>query len=39
VNDLTEDERRRCVEERPALDDRAIGHPSACHYAEVVHPV
>lgn len=32
--ELTEAERRRCVEEEPALVDRGQGHPSACHYAE-----
>jgi oligopeptide transport system ATP-binding protein len=33
---LTEDERTVCVEQVPALVDRGQGHPSACHYAEVV---
>ena len=33
--DLAEFERRRCVEEAPALVDRGQGHPAACHYAEV----
>jgi peptide/nickel transport system ATP-binding protein len=32
--ELTDEKRRRCVEEEPALDDRGQGHPSACHYAE-----
>jgi peptide/nickel transport system ATP-binding protein/oligopeptide transport system ATP-binding protein len=36
ANDLTEDERRRCVEEPPDLADRGTGHPAACHYAEAV---
>ncbi len=36
ANELTEDERRRCVDERPALvvRDGSAGHPCACHYAE-----
>jgi len=29
----------RCAEEVPALEDRGQGHPSACHYAEVVEIV
>ena len=33
--ELGEAERRRCVEEPPALVDRGQGHPAACHYAEV----
>jgi len=35
VDELTEAERRRCIDEPPALVDRDGGHPSACHYAEV----
>ena len=27
-----------CAEEVPALVDRGHGHPSACHFAEVVKP-
>ncbi len=34
ATELTEDERRRCVAEPPALVERTGGHPSACHYAE-----
>ena len=34
--DLTDEERRRCVEEPPALVERGTGHPAACHYAETV---
>jgi oligopeptide transport system ATP-binding protein len=36
ANELSEDERRKCVDERPALVVRegSGGHPSACHYAE-----
>jgi peptide/nickel transport system ATP-binding protein/oligopeptide transport system ATP-binding protein len=28
-----------CAEEEPALVDRGHGHPSACHFAEVVKPL
>ena len=31
---LSESDRTRCVEERPALVDRGQGHPVACHYAD-----
>jgi len=36
AHDLSDDERKRCVEEPPALvvRDGSAGHPSACHYAE-----
>jgi peptide/nickel transport system ATP-binding protein/oligopeptide transport system ATP-binding protein len=36
ANQLTSAEQQRCIEEIPALIDRGQGHPSACHYAEVV---
>ena len=36
AGELTEAERLRCIEEPPDLVDRGQGHPSACHYAEVV---
>ncbi|HVW35052.1 MAG TPA: ABC transporter ATP-binding protein, partial [Acidimicrobiia bacterium] len=36
ANELSEDERRRCIEEPPELVDRGTGHPAACHYAEAV---
>ncbi|MCO1657567.1 ABC transporter ATP-binding protein [Pseudonocardia humida] len=32
--ELTEDERRRCVDDIPELVGRGQGHPVACHYAE-----
>jgi peptide/nickel transport system ATP-binding protein/oligopeptide transport system ATP-binding protein len=35
ANELTEAERRRCVDEEPALVDRGQGHPAACHYAAI----
>ncbi|HEX6497823.1 MAG TPA: oligopeptide/dipeptide ABC transporter ATP-binding protein [Micromonosporaceae bacterium] len=31
---LSETERRKCVDEIPALADRGVGHPTACHYAQ-----
>jgi oligopeptide transport system ATP-binding protein len=34
AKELSESERRKCVEEIPELVDRGQGHPSACHYAE-----
>jgi oligopeptide transport system ATP-binding protein len=37
ANELTTDQQQRCIEEIPALVDRGQGHPSACHYAEVVN--
>jgi len=36
ANDLSDEERQRCVEEPPALVDHGTGHPAACHYAEAV---
>jgi peptide/nickel transport system ATP-binding protein/oligopeptide transport system ATP-binding protein len=36
ANDLTDEERRRCMEEPPPLVDHGTGHPAACHYAEAV---
>jgi oligopeptide/dipeptide ABC transporter ATP-binding protein len=32
--ELTPDQRDRCTDEVPALVDRAVGHPVACHYAQ-----
>jgi len=28
-----------CAEEEPELKDRGQGHPSACHFAEIVRPL
>ncbi|MCO6503010.1 MAG: ATP-binding cassette domain-containing protein [Acidimicrobiales bacterium] len=37
ANELTDQERQRCIEEIPRLIDRnGIGHRTACHYAEAV---
>jgi oligopeptide/dipeptide ABC transporter ATP-binding protein len=36
---LGADERRKCVDEIPALADRGQGHPSACHYASALRLV
>jgi peptide/nickel transport system ATP-binding protein len=36
ATELTEDERVRCVKDRPALIDHGVGHEAACHYSEVV---
>jgi oligopeptide transport system ATP-binding protein len=35
AHELSDEERRWCVEEPPELMDRGQGHPSACHYAQV----
>jgi oligopeptide/dipeptide ABC transporter ATP-binding protein len=34
AGELSDGERRRCVDEVPALIDRGLGHQAACHYAE-----
>ncbi|MFF5987753.1 ABC transporter ATP-binding protein [Prauserella flavalba] len=34
ANELSEGERKLCIDEVPELVDRGQGHPSACHYAE-----
>ncbi|HEX2273880.1 MAG TPA: ABC transporter ATP-binding protein [Acidimicrobiales bacterium] len=39
ATELADAERRRCIEDAPALVDRGHGHPAACHYAEVVNVV
>ncbi len=33
---LTEAERRKCIEEIPALIDRGAGHRDACHYSQAL---
>jgi oligopeptide/dipeptide ABC transporter ATP-binding protein len=37
--ELSESERRTCVDEVPELRDRGQGHASACHYAEAIELV
>jgi oligopeptide/dipeptide ABC transporter ATP-binding protein len=39
ARELDEAERQRCLHEAPALEDRGLGHASACHYARVVEVV
>ena len=34
ANELTDAQRRLCIDVEPALEDRGAGHPNACHYAE-----
>jgi peptide/nickel transport system ATP-binding protein/oligopeptide transport system ATP-binding protein len=34
ANELTDAERRKCIDEEPPLIDHGQGHPTACHYAE-----
>jgi oligopeptide transport system ATP-binding protein len=36
ANELSDDQRERCIGEEPPLIDRGNGHPAACHYAEVL---
>ena len=36
ANQLSDDQREKCVNEDPPLIDRGNGHPSACHYAEAM---
>ena len=36
ANQLTDDQREKCINEEPPLIDRGNGHPSACHYAEAL---
>jgi peptide/nickel transport system ATP-binding protein len=33
AGELSEQERARCIEEVPALEDHGQGHTAACHYA------
>jgi oligopeptide transport system ATP-binding protein len=34
ANELSEGQRKACVEQEPLLIERGQGHPAACHYAE-----
>jgi oligopeptide/dipeptide ABC transporter ATP-binding protein len=36
ATELTEGEKKRCVDEVPALIDRGEGHRSACHYSQAM---
>jgi peptide/nickel transport system ATP-binding protein/oligopeptide transport system ATP-binding protein len=36
ANELTDEQQERCINDEPALVDRGAGHPSACHYSEVI---
>ncbi len=36
ANQLSENEKQKCVNEIPALVDRGQGHQTACHYAEAL---
>jgi oligopeptide/dipeptide ABC transporter ATP-binding protein len=35
ANQLSEAEQEKCITEEPALANRDVGHPAACHYAAV----
>jgi oligopeptide transport system ATP-binding protein len=34
ANVLSDSERQLCVDQEPVLEDRGVGHPNRCHYAE-----
>ncbi len=36
AGELSEAEQSRCINEVPALEDRGVGHPVACHYAKTL---
>jgi peptide/nickel transport system ATP-binding protein/oligopeptide transport system ATP-binding protein len=36
ANELTDTQRKKCTDEEPLLVDHGQGHPSACHFAEVL---
>jgi peptide/nickel transport system ATP-binding protein/oligopeptide transport system ATP-binding protein len=36
ANQLTDDQREKCINEDPPLIDRGNGHDTACHYAEAL---
>jgi oligopeptide/dipeptide ABC transporter ATP-binding protein len=36
---LTQADQRKCEEQIPALADRGVGHPTACHFAEAIKVV
>jgi oligopeptide/dipeptide ABC transporter ATP-binding protein len=35
AGELSDDERKLCLQVSPELDDRGIGHENACHYPRV----
>jgi peptide/nickel transport system ATP-binding protein/oligopeptide transport system ATP-binding protein len=35
ANELNESQQEKCITEEPALTNRDIGHPTACHWAAV----
>jgi peptide/nickel transport system ATP-binding protein/oligopeptide transport system ATP-binding protein len=36
ANQLNDGQREQCINSEPLLTDRGIGHPSACHYSDVL---
>src|SRR5205085_11060012 len=36
ANELSDSERQLCIDQEPVLEDRDIGHPNRCHYAEAL---
>ena len=36
ANVLSDSERQLCIDQEPALEDRGLGHPNRCHYAEAL---
>jgi peptide/nickel transport system ATP-binding protein/oligopeptide transport system ATP-binding protein len=34
ANVLSDSERQLCIDQEPELEDRGVGHPNRCHYAE-----
>jgi|SRR5882757_2238243 len=36
ANELSDEQREQCINLEPALTPRDIGHPTACHYADVL---
>jgi oligopeptide transport system ATP-binding protein len=36
ANELSDTERKLCIDVEPQLEDRGAGHPNACHYAQPI---
>jgi peptide/nickel transport system ATP-binding protein/oligopeptide transport system ATP-binding protein len=36
ANELNDGQREQCINSEPLLTDRGVGHPSACHYSDVL---